>query len=423
MRKSRETTTPLRATDVKKALQSGKPGLLKDTGSLYLQITAPGKGRWIFRGRLSGDGRIVEVVCGNASTPLTEARAKRDEYRLLLRKGINPNELAAQQAESEREQEEQDARTFAAVAEEYFGLRQDMKEKSLQTERGRIRLHTAAISDVPVSSIRRLDHLKPLIDTLSAQHKFEQARRVAELIGRIFQFAVNAGYIEHSPADKLVKLVPRQPRGSKKHHAAVVDPDEAAGLFRKIWELIACGRCSPHLAAAMKLSCYLPIRNGNMIEARWEHVDLVNMRWKFPTTKNGHSYEVPITTQMKQEFEHLAQYRTNGWCFPSGSRSGHISNGGMGKMLRLAGVTREEHTLHGFRSTFETISLEHGLPKVLCEYLLFHVAGNAVEQAYNRTRYQKILPYALQWWDDTVDALRLGQPVPEIPAPLKDSYR
>lgn len=160
----------------------------------------------------------------------------------------------------------------------------------------------------------------------------------------------------------------------------------------------------------------MPIRNGNMVAAQWEHIDFEKGVWRFEETKNGHAYIIPLTNQIRAILENLKTYSCKKWCFPSGAKTGHISNGGMMKLLRLAGIQKEEHSLHGFRSTFETLALEYGLPKALCERLLFHVAGGTVEQAYNRASYESALSLALQWWNDTVDALRLGNAVPALPS-------
>lgn len=422
--KTTKTTTQLSATSVSKALRDGHPVTLKDTGSLYLKVLGKNKGTWIYRGRLAGTTKIVEVTCGTApETSLSAARQQRDKVRLLLKDGVNPNEKKKAKQIEEKAQTESDARTFGVVADEYFSMRGDMSRKGLQSEQGRVKNHMASIKDVPVARIERLAHLKPVIDKLVQRGEFEQARRVAGLIGRIMNFSVDMGYIKFSPADHLVRLIPRQARGTQRHHAALVTVETASSLFQRVWSYCESGRSSPFLTAALKLSCYMPLRNGNVVEAQWEQIDFEKGQWLFQETKNGHAYTVPLTRQIRAILDHLKSYRYNKWCFPSGSKTGHISNGGMSKLLRIAGVPREEHSLHGFRSTFETLALEFGLPKALCERLLFHVAGGSVEQAYNRATYESALSLALQWWNDTVDALRMGATVPELPKPLLERYR
>lgn len=159
-----------------------------------------------------------------------------------------------------------------------------------------------------------------------------------------------------------------------------------------------------------------------MIEAEWKHVDLDAGIWAFPQTKNQRVYAIPMPRQMAVTFEKLAQYRRGKWCFPSGGASGHIANAGLTKVLRAAGIPQGEHCLHGFRSTFETLALEAGAPKAICERVLFHVAGDSTEQVYNRTKYLEPARLLLQWWADTVDALRVGEALPAMPEKLLAAY-
>ena len=126
---------------------------------------------------------------------------------------------------------------------------------------------------------------------------------------------------------------------------------------------------------------------------------------------------------MVNVFEKQAMFRRGKYCFFSGSNTGHISDGGLDKVLRAAGIPRGEQCLHGFRSTFETLALESGMPKVLCERVLFHVSGDATEQAYNRASYMEPVSMVLQWWADSVDALREGKALPPLPEKLIGLYR
>lgn len=415
----------LSASEVGKALRAGEPVTLKDGGSLSLVVTGKNAGKWVFIGRKAGDRTNIKLICGYApETGLSAARAKRDEYRLLLKQGINPNEQRREElAEAKRKKQEAE-KTFSVVAGEYFRIRKDMTEKTRQGDMGRVENHiNPFIKNIPIVDIRRKEHLKPIIDKLVAREAHTQARRVAGLIERIFSYAVDAGYIQGTPADHLTRLVPRQGRGETKHHPAITGKEEAAAMFRKLWAYMESGRSGPSIVAAMRLSCYLPVRNGNMIAARWEDIDLKKGLWTFSQTKNGRGYTVPLSRQMKEVFTALAMFRRGAWCFPSGSNTGHVSNGGLIKVLRAAGIPQGEHCLHGFRSTFETLALEAGIPKLICERALFHVAGDSTEQAYNRAEYMEPLGLVLQWWADTVDALRDGEELPSMPDKLIAAYR
>ncbi len=418
-------TNRLSASEVSKALRSGEPVTLKDGGSLSLVVTGKNAGRWVYVGRKAGDRTNIKLTCGYApETGLSAARAQRDEYKRILKQGINPNaQRRAELAEARRKKQEAE-KTFSVVAGEYFKVRTDMTEKTRQGDMGRVTNHIAPfLKDLPITEIRRKDHLKPIIDKLVDREAYTQAKRVAGLIERIFGYAVDAGYLQGTPAEHLARLVPRQVRGKTRHHPAITSKTEAGEMFHKLWHYMESGRSCSSIVAAMRLTCYLPVRNSNMIAARWENIDLEAGVWTFPRTKNGRAYQIPLTRQMKETFAELALFRRGPWCFPSGAKTGHVCNGGLTKVLRSAGIPQGEHCLHGFRSTFETLALEAGLPKLLCERALFHVAGDATEQAYNRARYLEPLGLVLQWWNDTVDALRNGDTLPVLPEKLLAAYR
>nr|WP_162608868.1 site-specific integrase [Desulfovibrio sp. An276] len=297
-----------------------------------------------------------------------------------------------------------------------MATRQDITPKTMQGDTNRLVNHAESILDLPISDIRRKDHLKPLIDLPLQNKSLEQAKRVAGLLSRIFQYAVDCGYIDSSPDERLSSLLPRQ-MGEKNHHAAQTTEGSCRTLFSKIWEYAEAKQSGPFVTGAMKIACYVPLRCSNLRGAKWEDVDLEEGIWHFPRTKNGRSYDLPISRQVKEILSHLRKYSNEDipFCFPGTTKSGHISDGSLIKYLRNSGITKEEQSLHGFRSTFQSIALEHGIPKVLTERILFHVAGGATEQAYNRTTYLGPTKAVMQWWADAVDAMRDGKQLPDIP--------
>ena len=412
--------------EVSKALRKGEPCELKDGGSLCLKVTGKNTGKWLYRGRKKGERTLIDMICGYApDTGLSEARAKRDEYKALLKQGINPNEQKRLEREEARRKEHAEQRTFAFVANEYLATRKDVTAKTLQGEQGRVKNHMGSLENLPIAEIRRSVHLKPLIDGLVRKGQLEQARRVGELIGRIFAFAQDAGYIEMSPAERLARIVPRQAPEDKRHHAAMTRLEDAARLFRLIWEYTTQKQSSLIVCYALQLYCYLPLRTGNLLAAKWRDVDLEKCLWRFPRTKNGHSYEWPISNQVKAILVSLQEYEdASGYVLPSpDNRPGkHVSDTGVRKALRRAGLTKEEQSLHGFRSVFQTVAKECGCPHVLTERGLFHVAGGSVQQAYDKARYEGPLKAVAQWWCDIVDTLRDGRPVPELPQELQGRF-
>ena len=266
----------LLSSKVSAALREGKAVTLHDGGNLSLIVTGKNEGKWLYRGRKAGSRTLIDLVCGYApKTGLSEARKKRDEYRLLLKQGINPNEQRKKELEKEQQERERKEKTFSVVADEYFESRKDMTAKTKQSDMGRVENHIKdKIGSIPIADIRRKEHLKPIIDRLSNRQAYTQAKRVAGLIERIFSFAIDAGYIQGTPADRLSRLVPKQPAGTARHHPARTDKAEAADMFRRLWQYLESNRSGPSMVSAMTFIAYLPVRVSNMIAAEWSHVDL-----------------------------------------------------------------------------------------------------------------------------------------------------
>lgn len=76
---------------IKRAKPKDKPYTLNDGMGLSLLIDTAGSKGWRFRYRFAGKPKMISFgVYGDVS--LAQARAKRDEARSMLAKGINPSE-------------------------------------------------------------------------------------------------------------------------------------------------------------------------------------------------------------------------------------------------------------------------------------------------------------------------------------------
>lgn len=401
----------LTQAQVRAALKAGEPGLLRDGGSLYLRVTGKGTGRWIYRGRMPGSKTVIDVICGEASMSLEEARTRRVENKALLGKGINPNR-ARKQAASVR---------FEDVAARYLGIRGDLTAKTLEVERGRIQTHLKALHGRPITEIMRPE-LKAVLDGIVKRSGAELARRCAGTLCQVFAYAMDSGLIESDPAVRISRTLLRR-AGERAHFAAAVTPEDAASVFSSLWAYLETGRAGAEVAAAVKVLCYMPLRISNLLEAKWGDVDLDACIWRFPRTKNGQAYMLPICGQVAELLRGL-RVRTGSreYVFASvRSGAGHLTAAACAKVLREAGIPKEKQTLHGFRAVFSTLCREVGIPGTVTERALFHTLGQT-ERAYARDMMQEPLRQALAFWADYVDSLRSGGAVPAVPVELQRRY-
>ena len=73
--------------------------------------------------------------------------------------------------------------------------------------------------------------------------------------------------------------------------------------------------------------------------------------------------------------------------------------------------------MHGWRSVLSTLAHEALAPHVLIEKALAHSVGSSVVEAYSRGTYEVQMRIFMQCWSDYLDALKLGNPLPNYPQP------
>jgi len=81
--------------------------------------------------------------------------------------------------------------------------------------------------------------------------------------------------------------------------------------------------------AFFPLSLYLGTRKGELLSARWEHVDLERGELTLPraTTKGGRTVVLPLSAPAIDILKTLPSRETSPWVFPStSSASGHLSS-------------------------------------------------------------------------------------------------
>jgi len=92
-----------------------------------------------------------------------------------------------------------------------------------------------------------------------------------------------------------------------------------------------------------------------------------------------------------------------------------LSDCTLNNALRHLGITKMEHSAHGFRGTASTVLNENKFDSDYIEALLAHTDKNRVRAAYNHAKYWPQRVAIMQWYADYLDALRDGKPLPAKP--------
>jgi integrase len=251
------------------------------------------------------------------------------------------------------------------------------------------------------------------------------AKRLRQVAGQIFRYAVATGRAERDPSGDLRGAL-KSP-GAERHHAALTSPADVGELLRAIDGYTG----SPITRAALVLSPLLFVRPGELRAAEWTEFDLDAAEWRIPAAKMKMraAHIVPLSAQAVAILNDL--YPLTGgaiaskpdaprYVFPGArSRLRPMSNNTVNASLRRIGYTGEQMTAHGFRATARTLLAELGWIPDAIERQLAHKASGPLGAAYDRAQFLAERRKMMQAWADYLDSLRSGAAV--IPFKRKKS--
>lgn len=393
----------LTATAIRNAKPRAKPYKLGDSQGLYLLVEPSGGKLWRMKYRV--DGREKKFAIGSyPEVGLAEARKRREEARELLADGKDPSR--------EKQQAKQRAKlaaanTFGIIAQEFIDKRrrEGMSASTGDKSEYYISRMGTAFARLPISSIAPPDILA-VLRRIEAKGNYETARRVLQLAGRVFRYAVATARLTSDPSRDLRGALTAP---TPKHYGAIIEAKRAGELLRAIdgYE----GQVLTRLA--MQLSPHVFVRPGELRHAEWEEIDLDGALWTIPATKMKmrKAHLVPLSRQ-SVEILRTAHIITGpkGFVFPSiRTRARPMSENTVNAGLRRLGFTGDEMTAHGFRAMASTLLNESGRwsPDAI-ERALAHGDDDRVRAAYHRGAHWKERVEMAQWWSDYLDQLREG---------------
>jgi integrase len=239
-----------------------------------------------------------------------------------------------------------------------------------------------------------MQHILAVCRPLEEDGSLEMCRRIRQILGQVFHYALVTGRIK---ADPSVALDGAFHAPSVNHHATMTNPDDIGDLLRHI-----NAYRSPVVRLALKFSILTICRPGEIRYAEWKEIDFEKAEWKIPPEKMKmkRPHIVPLATQTIEVLDELKILTGDGrYLFPSlRSRERPISSETMRVALRSMGYRKDEITPHGFRAMASTILNENGFMPDVIERQLAHVEKNKVRAAYNHAEYLDQRREMLQWW-------------------------
>jgi integrase len=346
-----------------KFIKDAPAGKYGDGDGLQLAISAPGRGKWVYRFTLKNRAR--EMGLGDYPTvTLTDARERALAARRLARSGIDPIE--------ERRKGSIAIPTFGAFAETVIEAQTAVVSlEHAKQWRTSLAAYAAPLHDKPVNAITTEDVLALLKPIWLA--KPETADRVRNRIERVLDAAkarkLRSGENPAAWRGHLDHLLPKHPRRDD-HHAAM-EYAAVPAFVAKLRELDGVA------VLALEFIVLTAVRLSEAIEAPRNEFDLEARLWVIPAErmKAKREHRVPLSDRAIEILRQMEKARR-------GDRVFQVSPRTILNTIRRLDATA---TVHGFRSSFRDWcgDVAHA-PREIAEAALAHTVGNAVERAYRR---------------------------------------
>ena len=371
-----------------------------------------------FEWRYSFGGKVRQMRIGSwPRMTLKGLRAERDRIRSGLKSGIDPlaskeadrlkkqaDQIEAKQLQVSRLQELATLNTRITVR-GLFALWQgtDLKKRQdggREAKRAFERDVFPVIGNMAAADVTKA-HIQHVIDSMLDRGVRRMTERVFSDLRQLFGFALDRDHIESDPTARIKK----HKIGGSVERDRVLSEAELIAFFRLIPAsgLIESSQC------ALRIQLATITRIGEVLGARWEHVDLERRLWTVPETKNGRRHTISLNSLALSQFEALRQHTgATEWVFPATRMNGSVCpksvtkqvadrQRGVDENIRMAGRTKQTNALtlpggqwrpHDLRRTGATLMAELGVLPDVIEKCLNHVEQVKVKRIYQRPQYE-----------------------------------
>jgi integrase len=295
-----------------------------------VRLYPSGRKAFILRYRANGRKRLFTIGTYGPIT-LEQARTQAKQRIGEVVQGEDPVE----QRKKERQGE-----TVRDLCEAYCE-RHASRKRSGRDDQRRIAQHLLpAWANRKVDSMTRAD-VAALHSRIGERHPYEANRTVA-LLGKMFELARRWGFLPETAANPARGI----DKFKEQKRDRWVTPEELPRLATVIAQY-------PNLYVRAALWLYLltGVRREELLQARWDDVDLARCELRLGETKAGRTHYVPLSAPARVLLQQLPREEGNPYILPGTKRGSHLVNVSKPwkKIRKAAGV--EDVRLHDLRRT------------------------------------------------------------------------
>jgi len=372
-----------------------KPYKIADGEGLFLLITPSGSKYWRLKYFFAGKEKLLALGVYPDVT-LADARDRRAQARKILAARNDPGEA---KKEVKRLATLKSTNAFETVAREWFEKRKhEWTPSSAKTMLARLDQHILPkLGSRPIAEITPPEVLA-MARVVEASGALETARRVMQICGQIFMYAIATGRAERNPVPDL--------RGALKtpvvKHYSFLKASDLPEYLKKLEAYD--GNVQTKLALRLLLLTF--VRTKELRGALWPEIDWDKAEWRIPAErmKMKELHIVPLSRQAIAVLRELQKHSGNReYLFPNEHNPATFmsENTMLYALYRMGYHSRT--TGHGFRSTASTILNEHDFRADVIERQLAHSERDSVRAAYNHAQYLPERRKMMQWWADYLD--------------------
>ncbi|WP_448118467.1 tyrosine-type recombinase/integrase [Pseudomonas serbica] len=398
-------------------------------GSLVARITPSGERLFYFRYSNSSSERVTYPIGtysrdGSEGTmTLAEAGQRAKELAGLHKTGIRDirehltaeesSRIAARDAELARlisekvaieaEQARQAARKSVTELFEHWAKVDliNRKDKGAEVRRMFEKDVLPFLGSLAVADIKK-SHITVVTDAMLARGVNRAAKIAFSLMRQMFRFAVDRDLIEYDPTASIRKA---KIGGKDVERDRVLSDEE----IRTLTKLAPKAGLLPSTEAAIWIALSTCCRIGELLGARWEHLNLIKGTWLIPAenSKNGKPHSITLSPFAVRQFEYVRAHNgTSAWCYPNTDDSGPVCSKTVTKQLGDRQRLPDQGTMsrrsakaqalllpggkwtpHDLRRTGATVMTALGVLPEVAERCLNHIEENKVKRTYQRHSY------------------------------------
>lgn len=397
----RVTLTDARIRALKPAPAGGRYDVLDSmVPGLIVRVTASGHKAYMLKTRFPGQPWPARrAIADFGAVTIEQARTTARAWLAMCENGLDPK---VEVAEQKRQAADDQALTFAAVAELYIERRLRGQRQGPRTAHEIRKELIPAWGERKITAITRGDVIR-LVEAIVDRDARAHAHTVYGHIRAIFNWAAARYDLAASPCDRLK---PKDLIGAKKPRERVLIDAE----LRALWK--ATATMGYPFGSMLRLALLTGVRKTEASDARWGEFDLAAGVWTIPAARFKSDSEpiVPLTPAVVVLLNQLPRFRTGTFVFSTTFGDKPIDGFSKAKerldrLMRaeLGGAKLEPFVIHDIRRTVRT-RLSALCPERVAEAAIGH-GRRGLLRVYDQHSYADEVRIALETWQAKLRAI------------------